>query len=162
MGGFAGSLAAALLWFASAAAATWASPRQGIIILVFGGMFIFPLTQLMLRASGRPYRLSAQNPMSQLAMQVAFTVPLNLLVVAGATMHRLNWFYPACMIVVGTHYLPFSFLYGMWQFSVFGGLLVAAGTLVGLFMGGSFTAGAWMTAAALVMFAFIGRSGAGK
>ncbi|HEX2455050.1 MAG TPA: hypothetical protein VHI99_15215 [Vicinamibacterales bacterium] len=65
--------------------------------------------------------------MGQLSMQVAFTIPANLFVVAGATLYRLNWFYPACMIVLGAHYLPFVFLYGLWQFWVLGALLVGGG-----------------------------------
>jgi hypothetical protein len=97
------------------------------VLLVLGGVFIFPITQLILRMSGRPASLSSENPMGQLAMQVAFTIPANLFVVAGATLYRLNWFYPACMIVLGAHYLPFVFLYGLWQFWVLGALLVGGG-----------------------------------
>ena len=70
--------------------------------------------------------------MRYLAMQVAFTIPLNLPVVAAAALYRLNWFYPACMIVVGTHYLPFIFLYGMWQFGVLAAVLIGGGVTIGL------------------------------
>ena len=90
-------------------------------------------------------------------MQVAFTVPFNLLVVAGATLYRLNWFYPACMIVVGSHYLPFVFLYGMWQFWILGGLLVAGGLVIGLYLPALFILGGWVTGAILLVFAFVGR-----
>jgi hypothetical protein len=31
------------------------------------------------------------------------------------------------MIVLGAHYLPFVFLYGLWQFWVLGALLVGGG-----------------------------------
>jgi Family of unknown function (DUF7010) len=126
-GGFVGQAVSSGLWFLSAAFATWSSPRRGIVLLVVGGVFIFPITQLILRMSGRPASLSSENPMGQLAMQVAFTIPANLFVVAGATLYRLNWFYPACMIVLGAHYLPFVFLYGLWQFWVLGALLVGGG-----------------------------------
>ncbi len=37
------------------------------------------------------------------------TLPL----VAAATLYRLGWFYPAFMIVLGAHYFPFAFLYGL-------------------------------------------------
>jgi hypothetical protein len=107
---------------------------------------------------GRGASLSAGNPMGQLAMQVAFTVPLNLLVVAGATLYRLNWFYPACMIVVGTHYLPFVFLYGMGQFWILGGLLVVGGVVIGLYVPDSFSLGGWVTGVMLLVFAFVGRN----
>ena len=158
LGGFVGQAVSSALWLVSAAAATWGAPRRGIVILAVGGAFIFPLTQAILRLMGRRASLSQDNPMGRLAMQVAFTVPLNLLVVAGATLYRLNWFYPACMIVVGSHYLPFVFLYGMWQFWILGGLLVTGGLVIGLYVPASFTLGGWVTGAILLIFAFVGRS----
>jgi hypothetical protein len=157
VGGFVGQTVSAALWLASAAFATWSSPRAGILVLVLGGMMIFPLTQLGLRLMGQRAALSRDNPMGQLAMQVAFTVPLNLLVVGGATLCRLNWFYPACMVVVGAHYLPFVHLYGMWQFWILGGLLVAGGAVLALYAASSFALGGWLTAAILFAFALIGR-----
>lgn len=39
--------------------------------------------------------------MNGLAVQIAFTVPFSLPLVAAATLYRLNWFYPAFMIGVG-------------------------------------------------------------
>jgi hypothetical protein len=157
LGGFVGQAVSSALWLCSAAAATWGSPRRGILILAFGGAFIFPMTQTVLRVMGRQASLSAGNPMRYLAMQVAFTVPLNLLVVAGATLYRLNWFYPACMIVVGTHYMPFVFLYGMWQFWILSGILVTGGVVIGLYVPASFSLGGWVTGMVLLAFAFVGR-----
>lgn len=104
---------------------------RGSLLLAFGGALIFPVTQLVLRLMGRRASLGPDNPMGRLAMQVAFTIPLNLIVVGGATLHRVNWFYPGCMIVVGSHYLPFVHLYGMWQYAVLGALLVAGGVAIG-------------------------------
>ena len=100
-----------------------AAARDPVLVVV--GAFIFPLTQLVLRAMGRRASLSPGNPLRFLAMQVAFTVPLSLPLVGAATLHHLNWFYPAMMIVVGAHYLPFMFLYGMWQFAILAAALPA-------------------------------------
>lgn len=158
LGGFAGQLVSGVLWLISAGLSTWLSPGRGIAFLVLGGALIFPLTQLLLRLMGRPASLGRGNPMGQLAMQVAFTVPLTLPVVAGATLYRLTWFYPAMMIVVGSHYLPFVFLYGMWQFAVLAAVLIASGVVIGLYFSSSFALGGWLTGAVLVVFAFVGRS----
>jgi hypothetical protein len=87
-------------------------------------------------------------------------VPLNLPVVGAATLYRLDWFYPAVMIVVGTHYMPFIFLYGMWQFGVLAGTLIVGGLAIGLYGGGMFSLGGWVTAGALLVFAFVGRAAA--
>lgn len=58
-----GQLVSGVLWLASAAAATWTTPRAGILLLVIGGFFIFPLTTLGLRLLGGPWTLSAENPL---------------------------------------------------------------------------------------------------
>jgi hypothetical protein len=155
LGGLVGQAVSSVLWFLSAVAATWISPRAGILLIVLGGPLIFPMTQMVLRVLGRPASLGAGNPMGQLAMQVALTIPLNLLVVAGATLYRLNWFYPACMIVVGAHYLPFVFLYGMWQFWVLGGVLIAAGVMIALYASSVFSLGGWVAAVILLGFALV-------
>jgi len=158
LGGFAGQLVSGVLWLASAALGTWGTRRSAILALVVGGVFIFPLTQLVLRAMGRRAALEPGNPLGQLARQVAFTVPLSLPLVAAATLYRPNWFYPSFMLVIGTHYLPFMFLYGMNMFGVLAGVLIAGAVLIGLYASASFALGGWVTGAVLVMFAFIGRA----
>jgi hypothetical protein len=45
------------------------------------------------------------------------------------------------------NYLPFLFLYGMWQFWILGGLLVAGGVVIGLYIPASFILGGWVTVA---------------
>ena len=100
--------------------------------------------------------------MNSLGRQVAFILPLNLPLVAGATLYRLNWFYPALMIALGSHYLPFIFMYGMWEFGVLAASLIGAGAMIGLYVPHLFSLGGWFTAAALLVFAFVGRSVAQK
>jgi hypothetical protein len=158
LGGFAGQLVSGLIWLLSAILATWGSPKSAIIALVAAGFFIFPLTQLLLWLMGGPASLPKGHPMNALGMQVAFTLPFNLPLVAAATIHQLNWFYPALMIALGTHYLPFIFMYGMPEFGVLAGLLIGAGLTIGLYVQSVFSLGGWLTAIVLLLFAFIGRS----
>jgi hypothetical protein len=158
VGGFHGQLVSGAIWLVSGAFTTWMSQRAGILTLVFGGMFIFPLTRLLLRASGRPASLASDNPLRELAMEIAFLVPLLLPLVGAATLHRAAWFYPAMMMVVGAHYLPFSFLYGMRQFIALSGILLSAGLLIGLYAPGMAVWGCWLTSFFLFAFAFIGRA----
>lgn len=157
VGGYVGQLVSAMLWLGSAVLATWGSPRSAIIVLVVGGFFIFPVTRLGLHLVAHRARVSRSNPLNTLAMQVAFTIPLLLPVVGAAALYRLNWFYPAFMIVLGAHYLPFVFLYGMRMFAVLCGVLVSSGLLLGLYASRSFAPGAWVTAVLLLFFALIGR-----
>lgn len=157
LGGFMGQSVSGLLWLASAGLATWGSPRSAIILLVVGGCFIFPLTRLGLTAIRRPVAITPGNPLNALGMQVAFVLPLSLPVVGAAALYRLDWFYPAFMIVLGAHYLPFVFLYGMKMFAVLTALLVSAGVVLAMYVPASFPAGAWITAGLLLSFALAGR-----
>ena len=160
LGGFAGQLVSAVLWGTSAAACTWYSLYLGGIILVLGGFLIFPSTQLLLRRMGNAYALPKGHPMNALGMQVAFTLPLTLPVVIGIAALRLAWFYPAFMITLGAHYLPFVFMYGMWQFAGLCAILVMSGVAIGMYLPTPLSLGAWLTAAILFMFAFVGRHAA--
>jgi len=124
---------------------------------VLGGVLIFPATQLLLRILGHAHALPKGHPMNALAVQIAFTLPLTLPVLIGIAAVRPAWFYPAFMIILGAHYLPFVFLYGMWQFAGLCAALVASGVLIGMFIPMPLSLGAWLTAALLFVFAFVGR-----
>jgi hypothetical protein len=158
MGGFMGQLVSGLLWLASAVAATWSSPRSAITLIVVGGFFIFPLTRLGLASIGHRVAVTPGNPLNALGMQVAFTLPLSLPVVGAAALYRLDWFYPAFMVILGAHYLPFVFLYGMRVFAVLAALLVSGGIVLALYVPSSFATGAWVTSGLLLVFAAAGRS----
>ena len=124
---------------------------------MLGGFFIFPLTQLLLRWMRNASALPKGHPMNALGVQVAFTLPLTLPLVIGIAALRPAWFYPAFMIALGAHYLPFVFLYGMWQFAGLCAILVTSGITIGMYLPTPVSLGAWLTAAILFLFAFVGR-----
>jgi hypothetical protein len=157
IGGFWGQLVSAAIWLASALVGTFSLPRAAIFTVVVGGFFIFPITQLLLRLSGRPTSVSAANPLNGLAMQIAFTLPLSMLLLVPVSAFRLNWFFPALMILVGAHYLPFTFLYGMRMFAPLAAIFVTAGVVIALYFPGSFTLAAWTGGITLLVFSWIGR-----
>jgi hypothetical protein len=133
------------------------SPRSGILALVVGGMLIFPLAQLVLRLMQRRASLEPGNPMKDLARQTAFIIPVLFPLVAVASLHRLEWFYPAMALVVGAHYLPFAFLYGMRMFLALGGVLCVVAVLIGSTLPAYGIAVGWFAGSVLILFAFIGR-----
>ena len=98
--------------------------------------------------------------MNGLAMQLAFALPMTLPLVLVSAAYRRTLFYPALMVVVGAHYLPFIFLYGMWQFGVLAALLIGSGLLIGMFLPTAMSVGGWLSALVLLVFAFIGRHAA--
>ncbi|MGD8402770.1 MAG: hypothetical protein PVJ21_03850 [Anaerolineales bacterium] len=154
VGSFSGLIVTGVIWLLSAAIGTWMSAGLAILALILGGTFIFPLSQLLLKAMGKPASLSNDNPFGMLAMQVAFMIPLCYPVIAAATIHNTNWFFPAFLVVVGAHYLPFIFLYGMWQFGILSALLVGLGTALGMYTPESFALGGWIGAAMFLLAAF--------
>jgi hypothetical protein len=158
IGGFWGQLVSSVIWLLSAALGTWVSPRASILTVVIGGFFIFPLTLLLLRLSPRRAPVSTGNPFTSLGMQVAFVLPLSMLLLVPVGLYRLNWFFPALMILVGAHYLPFATLYGMRMFLFLAGTLTAAGVVIALYFAETFSLGAWTGGLALFVFAWMGRS----
>lgn len=152
--GSVGQAVSGIIWLASAVLGTWVSERYAILTLVLVGMFIFPLTQLVLRLLGHSGGLPKGHPMNALAMQVAFIVPLCLPVIGAASLYNINWFYPAFMLIIGVHYMPFIFLYGMWEFAVLAVLLIFGSVGIGMFLPDTFIIGGWFTAVVLLVFAF--------
>lgn len=157
LGGFAGQLVSGLIWLIAAALSTWLLPTAGMAALFFGSMGIFPLTQLVIRLMGRSGKVSPENGLWSLGSQVAFTVPLNFLLVGAATLFRETWFFPAAMIVVGSHYLPFITLYGMKLFGILAVVLITVGTGLALYGPQIFSLGGWICGFVLIGFAFLGR-----
>lgn len=105
-------------------------------------------------------RLSSQTPSDEwpgYADRIHTSTHSSLPLVIAATLYRHSWFYPAFMIAVGSHYLPFMFLYGMWQFGVLAALLIGSGLVLGLYVPAAPSFGGWLTASLLLIFAFIGR-----
>lgn len=156
-GGFYGQLVSGILWLGSAWCAVTSGPRLGIIVLAVGGMFIFPLTESLIRVNRGP-PLSAQNGLHGLGRQVAFVLPATMPLLIPIVSYRLNLFYPAMMVLLGAHYLPFVFLYGMRMFWVLALLLLGSGILIAAYGGDSFSTGGWITGVALLVFAALGRT----
>jgi hypothetical protein len=158
VGGFWGQLVSSVIWLVSAALGTWVTPKASILTVVIGGFFIFALTQMLLRLSGRRASVSRENPFNSLGMQVAFVLPFSMLLLVPVGLYKLNWFFPALMILVGAHYLPFATLYGMRMFLFLAGILIVMGVVIALRFSGTFSLGAWVAGLALFAFAWIGRS----
>ncbi len=158
IGGFWGQLVASAIWLTSAGLGVWVSPRAAIITIVAAGFFIFPATQLLLRLTGRPTRTARGNPLHYLGMQIAFTLPMCMLLLVPVTEFRLNLFYPALMILLGAHYLPFVFLYGMRMFIPLCAILVCSGVAIAHYFPGSFALGGWICGLTLFIFAWTGRA----
>jgi hypothetical protein len=129
---------------------------------MISGFFIYPLLQLALRVAGKPASLPPDNPLRELAIEVALMVGPLFFLVGAASVHKAAWFFPSLMIVIGAHYLPFSFMYGMREFIGLAIVITFPGILIGMYAPQFSTAGAWFTGVVLIVFAFVGRAAASR
>lgn len=158
VGGFWGQLVSSIIWLVAAALGTWVSPKASILTAVIAGFFIFPLTLMLLRLSGGRTSLSKENAFHRLGREVAFVLPISMLLLIPIGHYDLNLFYPALMILLGAHYLPFATMYGMRMFLFLAGILIAMGAAILYWFSGTFSLGAWLAGVALFVFAWLGRS----
>lgn len=155
-GGFYGQAVAGVIWLLSAGLASWSSPRTAITALVIAGFFIFPITEMLVRTVGSRLKHDSRNTLPQLGMQVAFVLPLSMPLLLPVSQLNLNLFYPALMILLGAHYLPFVFLYGMRMFAVLAACLLGGGFVIAMYFSSNFSIGAWYTGTILWIFAVVG------
>lgn len=154
LGGFVGQLVSSAIWLMSAAITSFIDPKTGFWALAIGGAAIFPVTRAIFRLAGRPAVLSKENPLHFLGMQIALTVPFVLPVAGAAALYRPGWFYPACLLIVGAHYLPFVFLYGMRTFAALAAVLMASGFAIGMTAPNRLAMGGWFGGVTLLAFSF--------
>ena len=81
-------------------------------------------------------------------------MPVGLLVALLLAADRPALFILSAMVIVGAHYVPFVFLFGMRLFAVLAALLVGGGEGLAVWMPGPPALGGWLTGAVLVGFAF--------
>jgi hypothetical protein len=154
-GGSVGQAVSAAVWAAAGVVHVAVSPSAAIAALFLGGTVIFPVTSVLLRLLGGPASLPSGHPMAALGAQIAFTVPIGMLVAVALGLQDADLFFPAGMLVVGAHYLPFVHLYGDRFFAALAAVLVVAGYLVATSTDVDAPIGAWFTAAVLLVAAVV-------
>lgn len=145
-----GQAYAGLVWLASAAVWTFVGTTAGVLVLLIGGVFIYPVTALVSRALGSPGVIPRTNPLREAGVTIPIVGALGIPVAGAAALYDIGWFYPAFMVIMGAHYLPFSHLYGMRIFIPLGAAKWLGGVSFGLWAPGSSVVGAWLTGLALV------------
>lgn len=154
-GGFPGLLISGLVWFVSAALGSWWSWSAAMWALVIGGAFIFICLEVFLRFIGHNPALSPQNPLNPLTFQLVALLPILLPLIVAAFTSRADWLYPAFMLALGAHFLPFMFLFGLWQFGALGMLMAFSGLVFGMAGEESFVVAGRYGAAVQLLFAFL-------
>ena len=85
---------------------------------------------------------------------------LGIVIAIGVAFHKLEWFFPAMLLVIGGRYFTFSTLYGMKLYWAFGATLVIAAFALWAFkalvLSGAWTGPVIVYAFRLAIFAGIG------
>ncbi len=147
-----GQFASGAIWLTAAATATWGSARAAVLALAVGGMAIYPLTVVLMRLDGRRLPAPQENPLQRLGAQVALVLPLSmpaLLPLLGTS--GILAFFPCMLILVGAHYLPFAFLYGMRAFLLLAAVMVGIGVFIAVTPTLPFASAAWTGAMLLLL-----------
>lgn len=122
-----GVLVSGLVWAMAACVALWLSPQRAVWALFVGGVFIHPLSVVLVRLLGRSGRHAAGNPLGPLAMATTFWMILMLPLAYGVSMLRIDLFFPAMLFVIGGRYLCFQTLYGNRLYWLIGAVLAVSG-----------------------------------
>lgn len=131
LSGAAGVLASSLAWFAAAFAAWRFSAEQSVWVLFAAGMLIHPVGVLISKGLGASGGFSRSNPLGGLAIACTAWLILSLPLAYAASLLRIEWFFPAMLLVIGGRYLVFSTLYGMRLYWALGASLAGAGLWLG-------------------------------
>ncbi|NML61923.1 hypothetical protein HHL21_12710 [Massilia sp. RP-1-19] len=108
-----GIMSSALVWFTAGMVALHLSAAQAVWTLLIGGMFIHPAAVVFNKMLGRSGKHNPSNPLGALGMASTFWMIMCLLLAYGVSMMRIEWFFPAVLLIIGGRYLTFSTLYGM-------------------------------------------------
>ena len=129
--GGAGVLASALAWLAAAIATIQAAPQQAVWVLFIGGMAIHPVGIVLCKLLGASGGHAKGNPLGSLAWASTLWLILSLPLAYAVSLQRIEWFFPAMLLIIGGRYLTFSTLFGMRLYWALGLTLAAAGYLLG-------------------------------
>jgi hypothetical protein len=149
------TLFTALVWICSGLVAQILSKETAILTFIIGGSFVFPGGELLKKLFRAPNIISRENKLPLFFTLLAFTVPLSYPLIYLICKTNINQFYPSFMILVGAHYLPFVYGYGMRTFAALSILLVGLGTWICLSPSFSFSIPAIVTGTIMIAFAII-------
>lgn len=122
-----GVLVSGMVWLIAGLVALNISQLAGVYALLVGGVLIHPLSVLLTKMLGSPGVHDANNPMGRLAVEGTFWLLAGIAIAYGMHVLRLEWFFPAMLLLIGGRYLTFQTLYGLRTYWLLGSVLCAVG-----------------------------------
>ena len=127
-----GVLVSGLVWFVAGLVSMLSSEKTAVVALLVGGATIHPLSVALLRLLGHSGSHTPGNALGPLAMEGTFWLLAGIAIAYGLQAVRLEWFFPAMLLLIGGRYLTFQTLYGLRIYWVCGAALCAAGVALGM------------------------------
>lgn len=124
--GATGIITSGVVWLCASLVAYVDDPRKAIWVLFIGASFIVPVSNLVDRLLGAPGKHTAGNRLSALALETTVFMLMCLPLAYGLALHRIEWFFPAVLMVIGGRYLTFATVYGTRVYWLLGAALGAA------------------------------------
>lgn len=128
--GATGIMTSGLVWLAAGLVAYFKDPRAAIWVLFIGAGFIVPVSNLIDRLLGARGKHSPDNRLAALALETTVFMLMCLPLAYGLSLYRIEWFFPAVLMVIGGRYVTFGTVYGTWIYWLLGALLGAAAMLM--------------------------------
>ena len=127
-----GIAASSTAWLTAAGVALYVSASTSVWTLLIAGAFIHPVGVLITKAFGGPAAHQPGNPLERLAIEGTFWMLASIAVAFGISVLRVEWFFPAMLLIIGGRYLTFQSMYGLRIYWFLGGTLCAAGIVLAL------------------------------
>lgn len=125
-GGAPGMLVSSTAWLTAALIAIHQSPQRAVIALFIGGILIHPVSMVLTKLLGRSSRHSPGNPLGLLALETTLWLIACLPLAYVVSKFRIEWFFPAMLLVIAGRYFVFASVFGSRIFWACGAALVAA------------------------------------
>jgi len=122
-----GVLASGLVWLTAGVVAAQVSEKTAVLALLFGGAAIHPLGIVITKLLGHSGKHAAGNALAGLAGESTVWLIAGCAIAYGMHVLRIEWFFPAMLMIIGGRYLTFQTLFGLRVYWIFGALLCAAG-----------------------------------
>lgn len=121
-----GMLVSAAVWLTAGGMHLRTGATAAMWTLLVGGMFIHPLSLVVLKLMRRSASAPG-NPLMSLALATTVWLITGCLLAYGLSTANSAWFFPAMLLVIGVRYLAFQLLYGRREYLLCGGALMLAG-----------------------------------
>ena len=110
--GATGIITSGLVWLLAGLVAYFMDPRKAVWVLFIGAGFIVPVSNLIDRLLGAAGKHTTGNRLSALALETTVFMLMCLPLAYGLGLYRIEWFFPAVLMVIGGRYVTFGTVYG--------------------------------------------------